>query len=142
MREIKFRAYEPKNQIMFFYDERDGRETMNFYFDGGIAKAQVIIGPEDGDAFGYEYFPCEIMQSTGLKDKNGKEIYEGDVLIPFTKSIGPYWIVFENGAFVCYHKHGRWGLLSRAFEIGNPLGYSPEVIGNIHENPELLNQKL
>ena len=78
------------------------------------------------------------MQFTGLLDKNGKEIYEGDLLSPFHESIGPYWVVFENGSYVCYHKHGRWGLLSRAFEADILKDYSPVVIGNIYENPELL----
>ncbi|MGV9027470.1 YopX family protein [Lactococcus lactis] len=81
-----------------------------------------------------------IMQSTGLKDKNGVEIYEGDVINcrnsfrnPMTGSGSlsinrDFKIIFENGEFK-----------AKGFDIRlkNILSYS-EVIGNIYENPELL----
>lgn len=82
--------------------------------------------------------PATLGQFTGLLDNNGKGIYEGDVLIPFSEGVGPYWITFENGSFVCYSKFGRWGLLSRAFEPDIAKLYTPEVIGNIFENQELI----
>ena len=81
-----------------------------------------------------------IMQYTGLKDKNGKEIYEGDIIEDdcFGKNeTGLGKIVFNEGAFMVYD-----------FEIndinGNLCGWQTErikVIGNIYENPELLNTK-
>lgn len=81
-----------------------------------------------------------LMQSTGLKDKNGVEIYEGDVINcrnsfrnPMTGSGSlsinrDFKIIFENGEFK-----------AKGFDIRlkNILSYS-EVIGNIYENPELL----
>ena len=77
----------------------------------------------------------------GLKDKTGTDIYEGDVLKPFSEPIGPYWVVFENGSFVCYHKFGRWGLLSRIWDADILKSYEVEVIGNIYDNQELLINK-
>ncbi len=78
-----------------------------------------------------------LMQSTGLKDKNGVEIFEGDIVL-FT---------IEDGFDYVYGKPGRinlslqWGAGVRASSRGNyPLRKCREVriIGNIYENPELL----
>lgn len=77
---------------------------------------------------------CELMQYTGIKDKNGKEIYEGDIL--YNKKTLLYPITFY------YDKY----LSAYLIENGsNFLGvaiskYKLEVIGNIYENPELLEQ--
>ena len=63
-----------------------------------------------------------IMQYTGLKDKNGVEIYEGDVVLPQYNHLGPIEVIFKDGAY-------------------NISGYAIEecvIRGNIHENPELL----
>ena len=78
----------------------------------------------------------ELMQSTGLKDKNGVEIFEGDVLtsnVQPCKMVNPikdgYGVVrFENGMF-------KLGAISLVTFISKM-----EVIGNIYENPELLEQ--
>jgi hypothetical protein len=79
----------------------------------------------------YETHKWPIMQYTGLKDKNGQEIYEGDIVI-----IGPNLIpttmevVFTSGQFI-YSRDDRFTAMSYP-EYAN-------VIGNIYENPELLN---
>lgn len=145
MREIKVRAYEPVNQIMFFYNEMDGRETMQFYIDAGIVKAQVVVAPEDesDDPFGYKHFPCEVMQFTGLLDKNGKEIWEGDVVKITTTGIS--WgkeyawtgeVIFSRGAFVVKSKDGK----KDKFTMMAP-DRPVEVLGNIHENRDLIHQQ-
>jgi len=90
----------------------------------------------------YEVDPDTVGQFTGMEDKNGNKIFEGDLI---TNSLGyNYTVEFENGSFQLYHtklkdwnqKPMRWGLLSRAFEIEER--FLIEVIGNIHDNPELL----
>lgn len=77
-----------------------------------------------------------VMQYTGLKDKNGKEIYEGDIVIRKEddgRTTAPEEVYFDNGGFqpFCEPCHGGttdW----KEYEK------TTEVIGNIYENPELL----
>lgn len=71
---------------------------------------------------------CVLMQYTGLKDKNGKEVYEGDIVRYSNKSDRE--VVFEKGMFQSRQKNG-WGALVL-------IANNCEVIGNIYENPELL----
>jgi hypothetical protein len=70
----------------------------------------------------------KVMQFTGLHDKSGKEVYEGDIVKK--ESNGDLRVVsFKDGIFAPYPwTYGGWNEVS-------------EVIGNIYENPELLNEK-
>ena len=93
-----------------------------------------------------EYFMCSeydsefyldetpIMQYTGLKDKNGKEIYEGDILF---ESFGEkyYKVVFENGSFKAEFEGD---FEEHSFDLIDVVAQGCEVVGNIYENPELL----
>ena len=112
MREIKFRAWDDKLKVMFT-QEKDN-EIRNLW---AIPKAQGGL---------LTYPNGVLMQYTDLKDKNGKEIYEGDILKH--RYASAQIVQFIDGGFdpMCG-------------DINCPNTESErEVIGNIHENPELI----
>jgi uncharacterized phage protein (TIGR01671 family) len=125
-REIKFRAWHIPTKKMFnvfswcqdcvFEDSLDGAGT------------SPTLPAETKD--------CVLLQYTGLKDKNGVEIYDGDILAGVNGSIngndwlwGNYEIKYQNGN----HNVPIWGI----YENQNSTHWF-EIIGNIYENPELL----
>lgn len=116
MREIKFRVWEENIKQMFY--------------NAGIVNDELYL-MLDGIGFDVvgDYREFKLMQFTGLKDKNGKEIYEGDIVRHATDE-GIYKVIFEDGGF--YVKN----LFEYDFQTINE--YPLEVIGNIYENPELL----
>ena len=115
MREIKFRAWDKENEIMIC--------PKGILFDGRVVNFSCGML----EAFeGYE-----IMQYTGLKDKNGKEIYEGDIVRCYG---GAYW----NGIYEYDHV-----IEVRDIRDLNGIEYSEnvEILGNKYENPELLKEE-
>lgn len=119
-REIKFRAWQKWHEYMFTPD----------YID--FINGNIIIGEHDGDSR-YEDIP--LMQYTGLKDKNGKEIYEGDILKPTIENenkLGKIvWL--ENRSAFGIHWFLQLGVGDIEYCVNN---MKMEIIGNIYENPE------
>ncbi len=119
MREIKFRAW---GSIEY----SDWKPEMQYSFDIVASDGEIFYG---GDA----QPDWILMQYTGLKDKNGKEIYEGDIVVDdyYPK---PYVVEWD----------GELDLIDGTFKpeewiVGFKLpGLFPKVIGNIYENHELL----
>ena len=84
--------------------------------------------------------PETVGQYTGLKDKNGKEIYEGDIVKVNGAYIGKdgiFIVVFRSGAFKLDEAKKLFDTQLLAKGISNYC----EVIGNIHDNPELLEEE-
>lgn len=122
-REIKFRGQSINGNWAFGLIAKDGE--------------CVFISNSAGKPFAFEVRPETISQFTGLLDKNEKEIYEGDI-VECRESFGVfstttiYHIVYGNGGFFSKEKNSLHNIF-----LGNK-NLSVSIIGNIHENPELL----
>ena len=135
MREIKFRGKRVDNGEWvygyYFIEERDIE-------DGFIWRDIPQIQQRYGDHYQYfDVIPETIGQYTGLKDKNGVEIYEGDILL-WGDDNRQNQVVFSQGSF----QMQRYGGLAplRYHNLINSEAMNAEVIGNICENPELLKE--
>lgn len=136
MRAIKFRVWNPVSKMMFCPDGLDlGRKAL-LLIDRDPWRVAVLDRWTTKDGY-------KLMQYTGLEDKNGKEIYEGDI-IEWT-----IWPDLDDGySFdtkrirdVVVFKHGSFSLEKRMeLLISLEPTREPEVVGNIHENPELVKQ--
>ena len=112
-REIKFRAWSRKDGTMRVVAQLlDGARRLRIVgFEGTIETSLA----ED----------VELMQYTGLRDKNGRELYEGDIVTDgYREKYGRYDV--------------EWDGDSHAWSFCSTDGRELEVIGNIYENPELL----
>lgn len=119
MREIKFRAWDKISKQMI--------------------QNVIMFDIQKPGSKGYK-----LMQYTGLKDKNGKKIYEGDIVKSFGES-------FMKLLVVQFEMDVAFGYTIREVDIFNKKGYEKswwplhngwnlKIIGNIYENPELLKE--
>ena len=132
MREILFRGKRRDNGEWIEGDLRHGGYYLN--------DPNVYICCRFADTImNYPVDPATIGQYTGLKDKNGKRIFEGDILrwVGPDGESGKVVVVCFGGAFMLKSVEcpGAAPDLFADFEIGDQ---TLEVIGNIHDNPELL----
>lgn len=146
MRGIKFRAWDDVTSKMYHTGEED---MMQFYFNSnGIVVdsfENTKIPFEDNlydDVITETLEHLEYMQYTGLKDSHGKEVFEGDIIeavfelldgeLKNIMDVGV--VVFKDCAFQVQTFEGHYEPLHEWSQLSEEL----KVIGNIYENPELL----
>ena len=125
MKELKFRVWD--NGHNEFIRPDYGLIGFCYPLDGRISVLTTNGDPMED---------CVIEQYTGLKDNNGKEIYEGDI-VEFGLSGRP-----ERGYVAYADEYASFEVYSkRDFIFGALFGHTGDVIGNIHENDNLLEDK-
>ncbi|MBF1483057.1 MAG: hypothetical protein HXN71_09785 [Prevotella pallens] len=137
MRDIKFRIWDGAKNEWLASSSKDALPYYGFALVGEVMTVQSLPywSLDEGNI---------VEQFTGLKDINGAEIFEGDIIFqkPLSKnSIG--WvgkIIFKQGAFMA-EVYERGKIVMYLFLSEFNAEKTSEVIGNIHENPELLEKK-
>ena len=163
-REIKFRAWLYDEKQMIFSNDQASTDSCEVWilYEGGLkVQTQETIWREQGGETieRIEYVDCQhsIMQFTGLTDKNGKEIFEGDIVrwclgkhyweaviatVPNNKSNTLYAMeTFHNCTTDLTNECYTYERSNSRNGIRNDIEYLSErveIIGNIHETPELL----
>lgn len=126
MKEVKFRIYDKQEKKFLIKNQKikngDIKSILNEIIDLEECSVQ-INNPEENR---YEF-----LQSTGIKDMNGKEIYDGDIL---SNDERYYTVSFYNGSFRAEYADGFEDYSLDLVDIA----HCSIVIGNVFENPELL----
>ena len=107
-------------------------------------KHAIYTGTDEGRFILFEVIPDTVGQFTGLCDKNGNKIFEGDIIRFYDKdftSSGIATVDFESGKWKI-NGHYTTKLSSIVWLDLYRTGFEYEVIGNIYDNPELLEEKL
>lgn len=140
MREILFRGKRTDN----------GEWVQGFYVVLGGENHCIFTGRLDitRGSIGFEYFkvdPKTVGQFTGLTDKNGNKIFEGDIVSYFNNDILNSEIIYKDGCFMLRFISERtqkiWQSKQKLFfdfPNASETTICGEVIGNIHDTPELL----
>ena len=126
MREIKFRAWHKEEKII--------GEVLGI----DILHKEIFFSNEDVDCYEHTDFKdIELMQYTGLKDKNNKEVYEGDIVK-----------LRANHGIGVIKYYDKWGACVVEYIKPRPLTVlgmnyykeDIEILGNIYKNPELIKE--
>ena len=141
-REIKFRAWDTDNYEMYYQDKdtENGEFEIIWYCQGGevffeeLQMRDVMVGSSyHGQIIDYAKPNQIVMQFTGLKDKNGVEIYEWDIFHDGHK----IWVVYYSKEYGFRLQTGNFSGEKALFPINEELS----ILGNICQNPDLLELK-
>ena len=133
----KFRVWDKTNKEMLEWEELDLNKERD--------EDEITIFEPTGQ-FAHPIFFYDAMQSTGLKDKNGTEIYEGDIVEVLVQDIEPKIMKDKMYIGVVVYKQGTFDIkISENTYLGiiptmymSDIDCTFEILGNAYENPELL----
>lgn len=128
MREIKFRAWDKEDELMY--------DVIRIHFNTRGYVAVPVIGPDGWELERRKLSRVELMQHTGIKDKNGKEIWEGDIIEYLDKGSLTHDFI-EPVIWIDNKYNVGWGT-DNSENVWAEVARLSVVIGNIYENPELL----
>lgn len=128
---FKFRVYDKENKCMHYPSRYHNYGIVN----GTVVKIEsypTANGAYLGKRIAWEFDDAVIMQSTGLKDKNGKLIFEGDI-VKQNKTM--YCVTWEKGSYGFYDIRTKI-----TYTVEFIMSKRLEVIGNIYQDKDLLNE--
>jgi uncharacterized phage protein (TIGR01671 family) len=116
-RQIKFRAWDSKRKVLLSPDQL-------CHLEGNMSESIAERSPY-----------LTLLQFTGLQDKAGRDIYEGDIVMDFPTVLTPVprVVIFSKGSFIASAGEDEMGPFDYCF-----IHEGLEVIGNVYENPELI----
>lgn len=135
MREIKFRAWDKITKKLYAVS------GLEFDENGEVCEVYLAgIQIDESNPTANVRKPSDVIlnQYTGLKDKNGKEIYEGDIVLVANHGLTPFAVIYREWdcSFLCGNEFAE-----DYVHMFKSLPQCYEVIGNIHKNPEFLSRK-
>lgn len=143
MREFVFRG-KPKNKADYEFLKKMYKDNCKDGFIYGslvishgkyyiciMALCQINSLVDNGNTTMFEVIPETVGEYTGLKDKNGERIFEGDIVTMPRYGSGKH-------KSVVYFKNGKFAVNGSNYNFKDICPRNMEVIGNIHDNPELL----
>ncbi|HGF7692914.1 TPA: YopX family protein [Enterococcus faecium] len=134
---LQFRAWVKPDILINHLNGVIAEALPNFIYDHCLVLREDLVEDKQFEEI-LDFLDIELMQSTTLKDKNGVEIFEGDVVITSKGAIGYVAYLQQEAGFVVVLKKSDYRLGHRNTGESYDVATAHEVIGNIYENSELL----